>query len=242
MHHGMFSETTIRVLWEQEKVEKKMEWNIKNRECPKQEEYHIASVSFDTRWFPLIEYFQHHCNSAHLVLSKFTNTSISSVCYGPISPVFLKLHDLSSGQLSVSLVFLEILWVIFWDGIWNLEEGTTWKLQENIKESRNRYKRKGGKKEERNRQVKKIMEIVRGPKGNSNNKDIYLLRKIDKESMIMYNCLTLIKLLLTNGCFRFEFVGSGTDLYCTGTTHTSSWRQVCLSLCLFVSWQWLKLL
>lgn len=178
----------------------KIEWNIKNREYPKQEEeYHIPSVSFDTLCFAQIEYFQHYCNSAHLVLSKFTNTSISSLCCGPIF--------LSSGQFPVSLVFLEILWVMSWEGIWNLEEGTTWKLQENIKETRNRYKRKGGKKEEGNRQARMIMEIVRGPKDNSNNKDIYLIKKVHKESMIVYNCLTLIKLLLTNGCFRLEFVG-----------------------------------
>lgn len=77
------------------------------------------------------------------------------------------------------------------------------------------------------------MEIVRGPKGNRNNKDIYLLRKIHKESMIMYNCLTLIKLLLTNGCFRFECVGSGASLYCTGTTHTSSW-ETSMSISMFL--------
>lgn len=77
------------------------------------------------------------------------------------------------------------------------------------------------------------MEIVRGPKDNSNNKDIYLLKKIHKESTIMYNCLTLIKLLLTNGCFRFEFVGSGADLYCTGTTHTNSW-ETSMSISMFL--------
>lgn len=87
-----------------------MEWNIKNCECPKQEEeYHIASVSFDTSWFAQIEYFQHYCNSAHLVLFIFTNTSISSLCCGPVSLIFLKLCDLFPGQFPVSLVFLEIL-------------------------------------------------------------------------------------------------------------------------------------
>lgn len=76
-----------------------------------------------------------------------------------------------------------------------------------IKESRNRYKRKGGKKEESNRQTRIIVEIVRRQEDNSNNKDIYLIMKVHKESMIMYNCLTLVKLLLTNGCFRLELVG-----------------------------------